>query len=118
MKIIRKGCTRIVILICNIAIKIPNFTVCHRHFLYGCYANYSERNYCKMFRGMTKFYNLVAPSLFCSWFGIIQIQQRCEPIDFDLSDEQLELLKIVHNGDEKKENFGYYKNRLVCLDYA
>lgn len=116
------GVTRLVILIGNYAIKIPNFTKEHRHFLYGCYANYSERNYCKVFKPineeMSKFYNLVAPSYFCSWFGLIQIQGRCKPINRHLTKKEINFFKDVHGGDYKKENFGYYNDKLVCLDYA
>ena len=117
MKIDRKGCTRIVILTKNYAIKIPNFLVCHLHFLQGCYSNWSERHYCKIMKNMPEFLDLVAPSLFCSWFGLIQIQRRCTPKLEHLTDEEIEKYKDLHNGDFKKENFGYYNNKLVCLDY-
>lgn len=63
---IKKGVTRIVLLIGNIAIKIPNFTYCHLHFLNGCYGNWSERNYTKIFKNLPEFYNKVSPTLFCS----------------------------------------------------
>jgi hypothetical protein len=39
MKIKLNGVTRIVLLIGRYAVKIPNFTVQHHHFLHGCYAN-------------------------------------------------------------------------------
>ena len=64
-----------------------------------------------------KFYNLVAPSIFCSWFGLIQIQKRCTELDRNLTDEEKRHFMSVCQ-DIKKENFGHYKNRLVCLDYA
>lgn len=119
MKIIYKGCTRIVFLLGNYAIKIPNFKVHHLHFLHGCYANWSERHYCKIMKGIEndKFYNLVVPSLFCSYFGLIQIQKRCIELNRHLTDEEIEIFKDVCN-DIKKENFGIYNDKLVCLDYA
>ena len=122
MKIITSGVTRVVILLGNYAIKIPNFLFKHRHFLYGCYANYSERNYCKVFKPineeMKELYDKVAPSLFCSWFGLIQIQRRCIVNTVELTDEQLEYFKDINDNDTKPNNFGYYKGKLVCLDYA
>ena len=35
-----------------------------------------------------------------------------------LTDEEIEKYKDLHNGNFKKENFGYYNNKLVCLDYS
>jgi hypothetical protein len=62
--------------------------------------------------------NYVTPSYFCSWFGLIQIQARCEPRLENLTEEEIHFYKDLHCGDYKKENFGYYKNKLVCLDYS
>lgn len=62
-----------------------------------------------------KFYNLVAPSYFCTWFGLIQIQAKVnQPIkeDFDKG-----LYKDVCGTDHKDANFGYYEGRIVCCDY-
>lgn len=120
MKINRQGVTRIVILIGEYAIKIPNFTVCHKHFLQGCYANWSERDYYK--NSINKQYEnnmveWVAPSYFCLWFGLVQIQARCIPLLKNLNEEQREFYKPLVWGDNKKENFGWYKGKLVCLDY-
>ncbi len=114
------GVTRIVFVFKTIVIKIPNFLYQHNHFLQGCYANWSERHYCKMMYRVenNKFYNLVAPSYFCSWFGLLQIQARCQELDRDLTDEEIEIFKDVCGGDIKKQNFGYYKGKLVCLDYV
>lgn len=114
------GCTRIVFLVGRYAIKIPNFLYCHQHFLQGCYANWSERVLCKTFKNRVdpNFINLVAPSYFCSWFGLFQIQARCEPKIEDLTQDEIELYEPLCGGDYKKENFGWHKGRLVCLDYV
>lgn len=120
MEINRKGVTRIVFIFKTFVIKIPNFTHCHLHFLQGCYANWSERNYYKTHIKTDYENNLVdyvAPSYFCLWFGLIQIQAKCEKLTRDLSEEEKEFYKPLCWGDNKKENFGYYKNKLVCLDY-
>lgn len=107
---IKYGITRIVFLIGKYAIKIPN-PKRHLHFLQGCYNNYSERYYCKTVKG-TEDYNLIAPSYFCSWFGIIQIQAKCEPI------QNIEYGVFINlTDDHKPENFGLYNGRVVCLDY-
>ena len=119
MKINLKGVTRIVFIFDKFVIKIPNFTCQHSHFLQGCYANWSERKYCKMFKGVDNnlWYDLVAPSYWCSWFGLIQIQAKCEPNLKDLTHSEIVKFESVASHDIKKENFGYYKGRLVCLDY-
>lgn len=118
---IKSGITRIVFLIGNYAFKIPNFNYGHDHFLQGCYSNWSERKYYKSFINANYDENLVdfvAPSYFCVLFGLFQIQARCQPILDDLSEEQKEFYKPLCSTDNKKENFGIYKNRIVCLDYA
>lgn len=115
------GITRIVILIHNYAIKIPNFRICHLHFLQGCYANYAERQYYKSHSNISYKNNMslhAAPSYFCMFFGILQIQARCEQNSKELTNEQIKFFETLHRGDKKKENFGYYKGKLVCLDYA
>jgi len=121
MKIDLKGITRIVFLVGKYAIKIPNFRYEHGHFLQGCYANWSERNFCKSFKNATyeeNMYEWVAPSYFCSWFGLIQIQARCEPYLDDLTTIQKKFYKPLCGTDFKRTNFGLLKGKLVCLDYA
>ena len=120
MKIDLKGVTRIVFVFDKFVIKIPNFIYQHNHFLRGCVANWEERNYYKQYNKLNFEGNMIeytAPSYFCSWFGLIQIQAKCEPMLEHLTDEQIEFYKELHKGDFKKENFGWYKGKLVCLDY-
>ena len=114
---IEKGTTRLVFIFKYFVIKIPNFTYSHLHFLNGCYANWSERNFCKIFKNMPEFYNKVAPSIFCSWFGIIQIQKYCKPLNREITEAELMFLENVRGGESKRENFGIYNNNIVCLDY-
>lgn len=113
---IKKGTTRTVLLMSNYAIKFPRVSNGHLIFLQGCYANWSERHYCKMFKGMPDFYNKVAPSFFCSVFGLLQIQIRVEANRMELTDEQVDYFKDLCT-DTKPNNFGYYKGKLVCVDY-
>ena len=111
------GTTRIVFILHNNVIKIPNFLYSHNNFLMGCYANWSERNYCKMFKGMSEYIDKVAPSVYCSIFGLIQIQRKCIHLTRELTDDELEYFKNVRGGETKSFNFGIYNNKIVCLDY-
>lgn len=115
----RKGVTRIVFVFKHFVIKIPNFTVCHQHFLNGCYANWSERRLYKTFKICSdcETKDLIVPSYYCSLFGLLQIQARALELERDLTDLELDLFKDICSNDFKKENFGIYKNTLVCLDY-
>lgn len=118
----KKGVTRVVFELGRYVIKIPRIDNNHLNFLQGCLANWRERNYCKMFKDLPEFYNKVAPSFFCSWFGLFQIQGRCEtrPPEPTLKDleNKLELLSSSNNWDKKVENIGYYKDHWVWLDYG
>ena len=113
------GITRNVILIGKYAFKFPTLHS-HIHFLNGCYANYSERRFYKNFKGVyvsdEDLTSKVAPSLFCSYFGLLQIQRRLTPLTRDLTPTEVELFKGVCT-DIKKENFGYLNGKLLCLDY-
>lgn len=100
------------------AFKIPNFSHGHGNFLNGCYANWSERKYYKDFINAdyeNNLVHLVSPSYFCSWFGLLQIQAKCEPVYEELNN--IEKYLPLCGTDSKKENFGYFKGKLVCLDY-
>jgi len=120
LKICTKGISRIVILVGNYAIKIPNFLGEHTHFLSGCYANWSERTYCKSLIYIKDYdnYKKISPSIFCSYLGLIQIQLRCTPKHEPLTKQEIQEYASLHGGDYKKENFGYYNGNLVCLDYG
>lgn len=113
---IKYGITRIVFVFDNFVIKIPNFKCYHLHFLQGCYSNWSERNFNKTFKN-TEFIDLVVPSLFCTWFGLVQIQRKVEILDRELTDAEMKKFETVCSGDFKPPNFGFYNNNLVCIDY-
>lgn len=100
------------------------------NFLYGCYCNNSERQFYKKISGKIlderytdeiknkEYLEMIAPSYFCLWFGLLQIQARCEVNTKKLTKEQKEKFNFICSGDDKKENFGFYCGKLVCLDYA
>lgn len=114
---LKSGVTRKVLVFKHIVIKFPNPTYSHRHFLQGCFFNWSERNYYKQFNYSSSLRHHVAPSYFCCFFGLFQIQARCSPKLEELTPEEKEFYSPLCGTDTKKENFGYYQGRLVCLDY-
>lgn len=102
----------------SIAIKIPRFSFKnHTNFLYGCLSNWKERQFYRDFKDISGFGDLVVPSLWCSWFGLIQIQRRSKQLGRELTIDEIELMKPICS-DIKECNFGIYKGRLVCLDYG
>ena len=118
MTIKTNGITRLVFLTNNYAIKIPNPFNNHVNFLSGCYANWKERMYYKQWK-QSNYYlkDLVVPTLYCSLFGLLAVQYRCDKLNREL-DEDEEDTFIVITEDIKSENFGYYNSTLVCIDYA
>lgn len=113
---IKSGVTRIVFLIGKYAIKVPNFRYQHKHFLHGCFANFSERVHTKSMKCLPEMYIKIAPTVFCAWFGLISIQQRVVLMNRDLSENEIEYFNFLTT-DIKKENFGWLKRHLVCIDY-
>ena len=117
---VKTGITRVVFIFDKFVIKVPKFKFgkyCQYNFLKGCIANLSERKFCKLFKDFPT-YDLVAPSYWCSWFGFILIQARCnKTLERELNFQELQIFQNVCS-DLKPENFGYYKGNLVCLDYG
>lgn len=124
MSLVKWGVTRLVIPIWKFVIKIPRIDNGQEMFLLGCLSNYRERSYCKMFLKMPEFYNLVIPTIFCSWFGLFQIQLRCDCKKSSETVAELEnYMKVYSEGkhlgfDVKRSNLGWYKGRWVWLDYG
>jgi hypothetical protein len=115
----QNGTTRLVFVFRRFVIKIPNFTCQHDHFLNGCSANWRERKYWKQWRHTEEMGTRLCPTIFCSWFGLIQIQRKAAilPNDYHLSENEL-LPFGDFASDNKPQNFGYYKGNLVMVDYA
>lgn len=113
---IKIGCTRIVFILKTIVIKIPNFLYQHNHFLQGCYANWSERYFTKIFKNNILI-EKVAPTLFCSYFGLISIQKKVIELNRNLTTEEINHFQEI-TSDIKIQNFGYLNNKLVCIDYT
>lgn len=89
----------------------------HKQFIIGCLSNWSERERYKRVCKYSKEKLMVSPSLYCSYFGLLQIQRRCKPMDRDLTDEELTSFEYYCKEDCAKTNFGYYKDNIVCVDY-
>ena len=127
-KFIKTGSSRKVFLIGKYAIKIPNF-YSHKTFLNGCRDNWSERIFYRDFKGVycdTEYLGkprrrdlteLVVPSLFCSWFGFIQVQLRVVELERDLTSYEVDRFQGVCK-DIHRSNFGILKGRILCFDYA
>lgn len=113
---IKYGWTRIVFRFFNYVIKIPNFIHSETSFSNGCYCNYSEHINWTKNKNIWKF-SKVAESLYCSPFGLFQIQRYCEPLLRDLTNEELDYFSDVRGNETKKENFGIYNGKIVCVDY-
>jgi len=116
---VREGCYRIVFIFNKIVIKIPNFKYQHNHFLYGLYNNWEERRLYKMWKKNNhENVNLICPSLFCSWFGLIQIMEKADEYIYKIEDEDLfEKLKTISH-DVKDNNLGVLNGNIVLVDYA
>lgn len=117
MSFIKKGITRCVFLIGPIVIKFPKFGLGslsqgHINFLKGCVANWNERLVYRYTKSL-----LLAPTLWCSWFGLIQIQKRVKLLDRELTKAEKKTMQKFCS-DIKSSNFGIYKGRLVCIDYG
>ena len=124
---LKTGSSRKVFLIGKYTIKIPNF-YSHKTFLNGCRDNWSERNTYKYFKGVyasksahsstgRDITELMVPSLFCSWFGLVQIQLRVEPLTRKLTVEEEEEFEGVCS-DIQSSNFGMLNGEILCFDYA
>lgn len=115
-----QGTSRTVFLVGKYALKFAAIKYGWQLFLYGCYGNASERKYYKLHSKSDYEGNLskhVAPSLFCSWFGLIQVQLRCEPMIGIMTVMDYSFFEPICS-DNKTENFGILNGKIVCLDYV
>lgn len=119
-----RGCTRIVFLVGNYAIKIPNFRYSWLLFLNGLVANMNEAatwrwNSGKYESGKS---HLLCPVVWASWGGWVLVMKRAVPCTW-LSEggEEIDYSKwIVEglSGDDKPQNYGKLDGRIVKLDYG
>lgn len=112
---IKQGQTRIVFLVGNYAIKIPNFLKGYKQFLYGLISNLQEKEFSR-----TNPYLLpVKHSLFGS---LIVIMPRCIVLDKNLPLKAFYVittsLGVYPKVDYKPESFGIWKGRVYVIDYG
>lgn len=79
------------------------------------FANHSEYETWVEFQHVPKVAKWLAPCEYLSPDGLILIQHRAQPVpdDFELPEKVPYFLT-----DLKRENFGFLKGHLVCLDYS
>lgn len=118
MNIERKGITRIVLVFNTFVIKIPNFTYCWAHFLQGLLSNINESKTWKY----NKNKHLLCPVIWTSYGGWILIMKKAIVCRW-LSEngEEIDYSKwtaVDLGGDDKSQNYGVYKDRIVKIDYG
>jgi hypothetical protein len=126
MKINRIGCSRIVIELTTVVIKIPNFLVTWERFLCGMIANIREGKTWKInYKSCYKdgCYKLLCPVLFTSWGGWFLIMKKVDHVlTYDEYERMPEHALKEHlrlfAGDDHGENYGYLNGVLVKIDYG
>lgn len=109
----RQGTTRYVVLVGRWAVKFPTFKYGYRNFLRGLLGNIDEAG---MGRGKDA---RLAPALFALPGGWLLVMPRCKPVSprefHDLVNmKSFDLLPV----EDKRDSFGWYKGRIVAIDYA
>ena len=113
---IRRGYTRIAILLFGIVIKIPNIFN-ERAFVYGMYANIHESEIWNMAKEH-KNSKYLAKTYFRSAFGLVLVAKRYNVLNRDLTDEEKSQIPLTAF-DPKRENYGILDNeQIVVLDYG
>lgn len=124
MKIEWRGCTRIVFLLNEVVVKVPNFTVCWRHFLQGILANMGERDTYRWNSGQYESgkSHLLCPVVWASWGGWVLVMKRAIPFTYlDEEGHEMDYSKWIvagFGGDDKPDNYGKLNGQVVKLDYG
>lgn len=119
MKIITTGSTRLVILIGNLAIKIPAFHS-WKHFLLGLLSNMQESEFSKCIDMKDK----LCPIKFYLPLGLLIAMPRVDVLkENELSDVFLKNFISCNENyaipvEIKHDSFGYLNNKLVAIDYG
>lgn len=117
MEINRTGCTRIVFLVGDFAIKVPNFMDGWKLFLNGLLANMQERVF-----GETKWPKL-CPVLFSiagGWMVVMRRVREMTSEEFLVFDSKswADAGDYLVPCEHKANSFGWLKGEVVCLDYG
>ena len=121
---IKKGTNRLVFIFKKYVIKIPNFTYSWTNFITGILANLRENNTWKWNSGKYESGRSIylCPVLFGCWGGWFIVMAKCDEMIGDVVRKDSELDTSQHRrffpGDDHTCNYGFYKGRLVKLDYG
>lgn len=135
----RTGVTRVVFVFKNFVVKVPNFTYSFENFLRGMLSNIHERNSWRYNKTYPDKLELICPIIWASWGGWVLVMKRA---DVEKWLHEVRLMPPIENpedwycqkvnndklykkwidagfgGDDKADNYGYFENRLVKIDYA
>lgn len=114
---LRAGTTRVVLLIGNFAIKVPNWSE-WRLFLHGLLANMQEAHFSKI-EGQDK----LCPVLYSIPGGWLNVMPRAERMEFEKwskvdIQEWIKEGKFVIPVENKFDSFGIHEGRMVAIDYG
>lgn len=121
---IKKGTNRIVFVLNNCVVKIPNFTHSWYNFITGLLANMQEHvtwkwNSGKYESSRSKY---LCPVIFGCWGGWFVVMVKCDELIGDTIRSKEDLDNTEHErffpGDDTVANYGFIKDRLVKLDYG
>ena len=104
----KQGVTRIVYLTKKYAIKLPRIRRGWMMFIQGMYSNLSENQCWSVCQG-----EYLCPVLF-SFGGLILVMPR---IEICKTEEDIISIPNEEGEDRKPINYGFYENRVVCVDY-
>lgn len=128
MRIIRTGCTRIVILVFGYAVKIPNFLNGWRLLLKGLLANMQEYDFSKGDWHNGK----LCPVIFYIPGGLVTIMPQAQEISREeflkipadwkyvtgLKSNETDTYEGTIPMEWKQDGFGWLNGRLVVIDYG
>ncbi len=136
MRIVTTGITRTVFIFKNFVIKVPKIRYGWYYFLLGLCGNIEEKKTWEAIKDNPDYNKLLCPIKWASKSGLIVIMEKADVegwdrevgSKFDQTDDWY-LRKVLNGmlykkwidagfgGDDKSDNYGYYKGRLVKVDY-
>lgn len=123
---IKKGSTRIVLLTKRHALKFPSMYD-WKQFCLGMVDNMTEWEWRRVAKNPDSH---ICPPLWCSPLGLLLVMPRCSPIKnvglyhvelkriCSLSPTTTTIAPEFYLDDANPSNYGYYKGRMVKLDFA
>ena len=116
--LLKKGSNRWVFLIGRFAFKIPSL-YSYKNFLWGLLANMQE----KEFNSIDELKDRLCPVIFYIPFGLLVVMPRARVLKIDeISKEELEKFCTLEEkyipAELKHDSFGYFKGKLVAIDYG